>query len=246
MATAKTTNTKPKATTKPTAKSTTKTTSSVKTAPVQPETVKETVVEVKAVEVKPQPKTYAPTDGITCESVTFGKLGLIGAKTGLNYEWLNEGDTIEVEYQDLIAELNRGSSYVLKPYFVVLDDDIIDKYPKVKSLYASMYSLDEMRDAINLRKTRMDRVRAVIMHVPDERGQHILIMRYMEFLKWDQIAETMCYDVRQIHRIHNQALQHVELILHSGSVQPSPTEKRFQEDQSTPVPVCRNTGQSCA
>lgn len=149
MATAKTTNTKPKATTKPTAKSTTKTTSSVKTAPVQPETVKETVVEVKAVEVKPQPKTYAPTDGITCESVTFGKLGLIGAKTGLNYEWLNEGDTIEVEYQDLIAELNRGSSYVLKPYFVVLDDDIIDKYPKVKSLYASMYSLDEMRDALH-------------------------------------------------------------------------------------------------
>ena len=126
----------------------------------------------------------------------------------------------------------------------IIPNSTDDLYVQVAAGYSHI--MDEMRDAINLRKTRMDRVRAVIMQVPDERGQHILIMRYMEFMKCDQIAETMCYHVRQIHRIHNQALQHVELILHSGSVQPSPTEKRFQEDQSTPVPVCRNTGQSCA
>ena len=104
----------------------------------------------------------------------------------------------------------------------IIPNSTDDLYVQVAAGYS------HIMDEINLRKARMERVRAVIMHVPDEREKHVLIMRYMEFMKWDQISETMCYDVRQIHRIHNQALQHVELILHSGSVQPFPSENRFQ------------------
>lgn len=150
MATAKTTNTKSKTATKSTTKSTAK--STVKATPVQPEVVEEVVVEEPVVEepvVAPQPKTYAPTDGIRCESVTFGGLHMQGLKSGMSYRWLNEGDVVEVEYQDLIAAINQNSAYIFKPFFVVLDDDAVAKYPKVQALYASMYSMDEMRDALH-------------------------------------------------------------------------------------------------
>jgi DNA-directed RNA polymerase specialized sigma subunit len=108
----------------------------------------------------------------------------------------------------------------------IIPNSTDDLYVQVAAGYSHI--MDEMRDAINLRKARMDHVRSVIMQVPDEREQRVLNMRYLQYQKWDQISETMCYDVRQIHRIHNQALQHVELILNSGSVehfgsiQPSP------------------------
>ena len=76
----------------------------------KPKTQTEEVVEQEVVQepVKTAPKKtnkpkHDPSELILCRSVRFGGLRLIGPKTHMPYEWVNEGDVREVEYQDLVS-----------------------------------------------------------------------------------------------------------------------------------------------
>lgn len=78
--------------------------------------------------VSKTPKKYAPTDTIECRSVTGGALILIGPKTHLQYTWEDFGDTAWVEYQDLQALQSRKSNFLIKPRFIIENDDIVEQW----------------------------------------------------------------------------------------------------------------------
>jgi hypothetical protein len=78
--------------------------------------------------VKKTPKKYAPNDLIECRSVTGGELILIGQKSQLQYTWADYNDTAWVEYQDLQALQSRRSNFLMKPRFVIEDDELVEQW----------------------------------------------------------------------------------------------------------------------
>ena len=107
------------------------------------EEVMDVEVEVAKPATKKAVKKYAPTDMITCRSITFGELLLTGTKTRLLYSWANYGDTTEVEFQDLQALKSTRSSYLYKPRFIIEDEDLVEQWQKdFGDLYKNIEEMD--------------------------------------------------------------------------------------------------------
>ena len=89
------------------------------------------------------PRKFAPDDMIVCRSVTFGELLLTGTKSKLLYSWANYGDTTEVEFQDLQALRSTRSSYLLRPRFVIEDEELVEQWDKeLGGLYKNIIDID--------------------------------------------------------------------------------------------------------
>lgn len=50
--------------------------------------------------------------------------------------------------------------------------------------------------------------------------RRVLRMRYIEFKHWEDIAEALCYEVRNVYRIHKAALAAVEIVKQDIDCQP--------------------------
>lgn len=130
------------------------TTAVKKTKTTETTTVSEAVTEpiaaepVKTVEVKKEKKTYAPTDGIPCKSITNGGLYMPGLKSNILYTWIDAGDVIEVEYQDLQAAIRSNNGYVMNPFFVIEDEELVAQFPQLKKIYDALYSVGELEDVL--------------------------------------------------------------------------------------------------
>lgn len=127
-----------------------KKTKTTDTATTAAETANESVVTepVKAAEVKKEKKTYAPSDGIPCKSITNGGLYMPGLKSNILYSWIDAGDVVEVEYQDLQAAIRSNNGYVMNPFFIIEDEELVAQFPQLKKLYESLYSVGELEDVI--------------------------------------------------------------------------------------------------
>jgi DNA-directed RNA polymerase specialized sigma subunit len=64
---------------------------------------------------------------------------------------------------------------------------------------------DEIDSFIELKKE----VHNVINAVTSSNERLVLRCRYIEFLTWEQTADRMAYSIKQVHRIHSEALQNV-------------------------------------
>ena len=98
---------------------------------------------------KKEPRKFAQDDMILCKSVTYGELLLPGKKSKLLYIWSNYGDTTEVEFQDLQALRSTRSAYLMNPYFVIEDEELLEQWPELKNLYDKVAALD-VDDLFNL------------------------------------------------------------------------------------------------
>ena len=72
---------------------------------------------------------------------------------------------------------------------------------------------ERMKEEVSKAQSNLDQIAAVIMRVPDEQLQCILLARYVRFRTWEQIADEMCYSVRNIFVLSRKALQEVENLL---------------------------------
>lgn len=110
-------------------------------------------------------KTYSNTDGIPCSSIFPGELMINGLRTGSLYRWVNYGDIIDVEYQDLIAAIRAANpiSAVMKPYFIILDDEIVEQNPSIKKLYSTLYKDTDLKEILN---TSPDNIKKIIPTLP--------------------------------------------------------------------------------
>lgn len=82
----------------------------------------------KPAPIKKTPRKYAPDDRIECRSVTGGGLYLVGPKSQLLYTWEDYNDTAFVEYQDLQALQSRKSGFLVKPRFIIEDEELVEQW----------------------------------------------------------------------------------------------------------------------
>ena len=109
-------------------------------------------------------RKFADSDPILCVSITSGKLAMIGPKTRIDYTWTSRGDACEVEYQDLVAAIRSSKKHITQPYFIIQDEEFLDQFPKVKEIYNSMYSINDLKDVFKMSPAQMKKT---ISSLPD-------------------------------------------------------------------------------
>lgn len=98
--------------------------------------------------VKPTPKRvnkpkHDPSELISCRSVRFGELRLIGPKTHMAYSWANEGDVRDVEYQDLVSWKALHSPYLFAPMIIIEDEEVVEEWETdLGKLYDKLQQID--------------------------------------------------------------------------------------------------------
>lgn len=128
--------------------------------------IEKNTTETSTVEnITPKKKEFAPTDGVLCRSITPGQLFMEGLKSRILYTWLDNGDVVEVEYQDVVAAIRANRGYVTLPLFVIEDKDVIAEYPQLNKIYDALYTYKDLRDVIlDLNPADM---KATIMKLPE-------------------------------------------------------------------------------
>lgn len=79
----------------------------------------------------------------------------------------------------------------------------------VKIIDLQNYINAEIDRFVDLKKE----IRSVILKVPDNNQKLCLKLRYIQFYKWEAVAAEMNLSLKQVHRIHGEALQAVQKIL---------------------------------
>lgn len=97
-----------------------------------------------------------------------------------------------------LSGMPSGGSRNTEPAFVRCIDKIIDLEKVIDA---------EIDRFVDLKKE----IRTVISSVEDNSQQLCLKLRYLQFLKWESVAAEMDLSLKQVHRIHNEALQAVKL-----------------------------------
>ena len=113
--------------------------------------VVEEPIEVEEVVEEPviENRNFKDTDLIPCLCVFPGSVGMTGKRTGNTYLWEDMGVTEYVEYQDLRTEvLNKKSTYIYKPLFVIEDNEFLAKYPNLVKMYEDIYTPEDIMDKI--------------------------------------------------------------------------------------------------
>ncbi len=124
----------------------------------------EQVQKSEPVSVSIKKKKWNPSDPVNCVSITAGELGMIGIKSGINYRWAERGDVTEVEYQDVIAAIRSSTTFVMKPYFIIQEPDIVDEFPQIKKIYDKMYTKGDLEDIFRLPAGEMKKA---ILELPE-------------------------------------------------------------------------------
>lgn len=84
-------------------------------------------------------------------------------------------------------------------------EDVIAKMVDMESEISA-----DMKRLLNLKHE----IVTVISCVESPELQTLLELRYLCFKTWEQIAVVLHFDLRWVHRLHNRALNEVELIRH--------------------------------
>lgn len=83
--------------------------------------------------------------------------------------------------------------------------DWTDSVDRVIDLTAAIDA--EIRELCRLKRE----INSTIDRVEDYRYRTLLELRYRNYYTWEQIADVMRYDIRQIYRLHGEALLHVPM-----------------------------------
>lgn len=162
-----------------------------------PEEVKDTTETVKPATSKKSTaskaaKKYAPGEAIECRSVTGGKLILLGAKTQLQYTWEDYGDTAWVEYQDLQALYSRKSNFLIKPRFIIEDNELVEQWgAMLKPIYNKV--TDDTVEA--LFELPIDNFKAQLTVMPDGLKDAIKT-KAVQMIESEEL-----YDIRKVRAI---------------------------------------------
>ena len=154
--------------------------------------VEEKVVAKTSSSKKVNKAKHDPNELISCRSVRFGELRLIGPKTHMPYSWANEGDYRDVEYQDLVSWKALHSPYLFEPMIIIEDEDICEEWDAdLGALYNSLQQVD-LKEMFKLPHRQFV---SQLKKLPDGMQSTVQNMAY------DMIQKGILYDLRTINAI---------------------------------------------
>ena len=137
-------------------------------------------------------KKYSPNDLIECRSVTGGELILIGDKSRLQYTWADYGDTAWVEYQDLQALQSRRSGFLVKPRFIIEDEDLVEQWGSMLKPIYDKINTQTIEDFFGL---PLNKFKAQLKIIPEGLKDAIKTKAVQ------MIQDEELYDIRKVREI---------------------------------------------
>lgn len=100
---------------------------------------------------KPNRSSHDPEERILCRSVTQGSLLYPAKKSGITYIWDEYGDEAEVEYQDLLPLYLTKSPYLMNPWFIIEDMELVEEWSdRLGPLYSNIYQYEDIDYVLSL------------------------------------------------------------------------------------------------
>lgn len=127
---------------------------------------------------------------------------------------LNEvikSDKQELESLRCLAESISNDISQERVQTSVTNDKITNIIANIVDLENEIYK--EIEQLVQLKKE----IRDVINSVENVNEKLLLKYRYLMFLQWEEICEEMSYSPRQIHRIHDSALENIKVPVQYGT-----------------------------
>ena len=146
----------------------------------------------KVTPTKKVTKKYSPNDLIGCRSVTGGELILIGDKSRLQYTWADYGDTAWVEYQDLQALQSRRSGFLVKPRFIIEDEDLVEQWGSILKPIYDKINTQTIEDFFGL---PLNKFKAQLKIMP-EGLKDAIKTKAVQMIQDDEL-----YDIRKVREI---------------------------------------------
>ena len=118
-----------------------------------------------------------------------------------------ESDKEELEYLRSLSTSLSGNMSEEKVQSSMSNDKITNIIAKIIDLESEIH--DEIEKLIEKKKE----IRDTINKIENVNEKLVLKYRYLMFLQWDEIYKKMHYSARQVHRIHDSALEKVETLI---------------------------------
>lgn len=114
--------------------------------------VKETVEAPakKVTVIKAKSATYDDNDLIICRSIKPGSTYMTGLRSKEIYEFEARDAEVGVRYCDLMAAINKRSSFLFAPFIIVEDEEFVNNSPKLKDFYDHMYTAADLEAILEL------------------------------------------------------------------------------------------------
>lgn len=128
-------------------------------------------------------------------------------------EYLNRYKNAVRKYESLQEQEKQLRSQMDGPKAIEYSD--MPKAHKQTDLSDYMVRLERILDRIANEKNEMQKIQLEIeekiIDVMDGEQSRILYLRYIQFMKWEDICVEMGYSWRQIHNIHSKALNDLKI-----------------------------------
>lgn len=128
-------------------------------------------------------------------------------------EYLNRYRQAVHKYNSLQEQEKQLRSQMDGPKAIEYSD--MPKAHKQTDLSDYMVRLERILDRIANEKNEMQKIQLEIeekiIDVMDGEQSRILYLRYIQFMKWEDICVEMGYSWRQIHNIHSKALNDLKI-----------------------------------
>lgn len=128
-------------------------------------------------------------------------------------EYLNRYRQAVRKYNSLQEQEKQLRSQMDGPKAIEYSD--MPKAHKQTDLSDYMVRLERILDRIANEKNEMQKIQLEIeekiIDVMDGEQSRILYLRYIQFMKWEDICVEMGYSWRQVHNIHSKALKDLKI-----------------------------------
>lgn len=140
-------------------------------------------------------------------------------------EYLSRGFRLNDAIDSRLREIDRLRDFAKKVTAEPQDKTIVSGGEKGKSrieeAVVRIYDLErELDEEIDAYVDIIREITAAIGKVENERERFVLRERYVNFLRWEEIAGIMGYSVRGVFKLHGRALESVRRILADGEKTP--------------------------
>ena len=130
-------------------------------------------------------------------------------------EWLNRGKCLDNELKELKETAQKAFEDATNTASNICDERVqtsIANNTEKKFILAAHYEAEIVKKIEELYDVKLEILGAI--HKLDScTYRALLLARYINFKTWEQIAEDMGYEVRQIHRIHGNALVNLKDVI---------------------------------
>ena len=130
--------------------------------------------------------------------------------------YLNQVYRIEKMLKMLEREYNQKVKEIDNISISNSEIKLISVSSKVENKVIELLALEnDIKECKIKKEVAIDEISKVIDKVDDETLKKLLKLRYLEFRKWDSIAEILNYSEQHTHRLHNKALKIIDKYMNS-------------------------------